>query len=228
MKKWLVLGAAAITTIGAAAAKETVRELSVDCERALALSAAPVYMRERASVYVLGKDGFVRDREGDNGYACIVVREDTDGVVPQCFDAVGQRSHLPVHLDEARKLRSGKSWGAIAEDRKAGFESGDYTPADGFGVVYMASDYNYIETRGGKIRVAPHVMYHAPNLTNDDVGAQMPDAFDNFGMPFIQGSGPMGFMIGFTERATDSSDVEATCAGQLPDPSDWKVFPDRN
>lgn len=219
---------AVLAAAGAAEAGDVI-DLSPACERALALSAAPAYLREAASVYVLGDDGFVLDREGSGAYACIVTRENVASLIPQCFDRVGQKSHLPVHLEEGRMIRAGAGAADLAAMRKEGFETGRFTPADGHGVVYMASAYNYIAFgEGRKLLVAPHVMYHAPHLTNEDVGAVMPDAHANFGMPFIQGEGPMGFMIGFTERPADTAEVEAACAGELPDRSEWPAYPPRD
>lgn len=219
--------AAAILVIpaGAAAASE-MAELTPDCDRALALSAGPVTMREKAGVYILGEDGFVLDSESQNGYVCMVVRENTEGLVPQCFDKPGQSTHVKVHLDEARKKRAGMSLEQIAKERMEGFASGKYHSAREQGVVYMASNYNYIHTGAGqKLLVAPHVMYHAPGLTDEDLGAARGEALKNRGMPFIQGEGPLGFMISFVERPTDSSDVETMCEGQLPDRSVWRVYP---
>ncbi|MBT8472033.1 MAG: hypothetical protein HKN14_16120 [Marinicaulis sp.] len=228
MKKWkstAALSAVIIATMQPATAE--VQRFSVECERALALSAAPAYIRDGAGVYVLGKDGFILDREATNNYVCMVTREGeaSNGLAPQCFDKIGQASHVPIYLDEAKMRIDGVSADEMRRARAGGLVSGKYRTASGPGVVYMASAYNYVfNSRGDQILVAPHVMYHAPFLTNEDMGASG-EAFDNPGMPFMNSPGPHGFMIGFTAKATDSSDVEAACEGQLPDTNDWQPFP---
>ena len=200
-------------------------ELSTECESALALSAAPTYMRDKAGIYVLGQDGYEKIRTSENGFACMVTREGPMSVVPQCFDPIGQTVHMKVAKDEAKKMRAGMSRADIRKERVQGFYDGTYTPAKGHGVVYMASAFNYIDLPNRRIHVAPHVMYHAPGVTNADLGSVPQEAFQNKGMPFMANSGPMGFMIGFTEKATDSGDVHAKCKGQLPDRNKFMPFP---
>ena len=227
MRVQIVSAALAVVCAGAACASpDQISTFSAECERALALSAAPIYMREQSGIYRLEEDRFVLDRESQNGYFCMVVRENYEGVVPQCFDEASRDGHIQVYLDEAEKMADGIPVSLMREERAAGFANGDYQPAARPGVVYMASAYNFVVTgSGAKLHIAPHVMYHAPHMTNDDLGAVMPDATENFGMPFLNASGPLGFMIGFVERATDSGDVEASCEGQLPDLSQWPESP---
>ena len=220
--------AIALTASGPAAGAG-IKRFTKDCERALALSAGPAYMRVEAGVYLLGEKGFERDREGSNGYVCMVVREGETGLAPQCFDKAGQVSHVPVYLDEAEKRIAGMALDNIRKERAAGFAAGDYRPAPGPGVVYMASAYNYVyNARGDQLLVAPHVMYHAPYVSNEDLASDPAAAFDNPGMPFMNSPGPLGLMIGFVEKATDSASVEKACKGQLPDRAAWRAFPERD
>ena len=200
-------------------------ELSTACETELALTGGPAYMREKAGVYTLGKDGYEKVRDSENGFVCMVTREGENSVVPQCFDRIGQQVHMTVHLDEAKKLRAGMAREDVRKERAQGFFNGTYSSAKGHGVVYMASDYNLVNFSGRLTRIAPHVMYHAPGVSNEDLGSVPPEAFKNKGMPFIANSGPMGFMISFTERATDSSGADAACKGELPDLSKYAPFP---
>jgi len=203
-----------------------VRELTVDCETAVALSAGPAHLREAAGVYVLGAEGYELKKQTRNGFVCLVERNHPDSLIPQCFDARSRSAHVARILDEGRQIRAGSSYAEVLEHRKTAFEAGDYVPADGPGVAYMISDYNYIMAGSGNIvKVAPHVMYHAPGLNNADIGADRAKAVENPGMPFINDEGPQGFMIGFTQFTSDSGDVAAACAGQLPDASNFPPFP---
>ena len=49
--------------------------LSRKKEVALALSAAPEHLRRGAAVYALEQNGFVKVRDGSNGFTCIVNRD---------------------------------------------------------------------------------------------------------------------------------------------------------
>lgn len=203
-----------------------VRQISPDCEAAVALSAGPRHLREGAGVYVLGTEGFELRKESRNGFVCLVERNHPDSLIPQCFDTRSRAAHVARILDEGRMIRAGSTYEEVLAHREAAFASGEYVSADGPGVAYMISDYNYIMAASGKIvKVAPHVMYHAPGMTDVDIGADRAAAIANPGMPFINDGGPQGFMIGFTQSTSDSSDVVAACAGQLPDGSALPPFP---
>jgi len=75
-----------------------------DLEVKLALSALPPYLRAEASVYVLDPaKGYVPARPGTNTFSCLVertdfVREDfrNDLLIPECFDAEGTKTIVPV------------------------------------------------------------------------------------------------------------------------------------
>ena len=216
-----VLGLAA-----SAAGGESIRPLSAECETALALSAAPVNVREKAGVYLLRDTGFELSHPSGNGFHCLVERNHADSVIPQCFDAASLEANLAVILDESRLLREGQSFAELRERRRQALAEGAY-PTAGPGLVYMVSDYNYIYNprRDALLKVAPHMMFHAPNLTNDDIGSKMSVALANRGLPFINAQGPHGFMIGFTEMGSGTADVERVCKGQLPDPAGMIPFP---
>lgn len=197
-----------------------------ECETALALSGGPTNIRDGAGVYILGPDGFKLVQEKTNNFICMVPRSTGIGIAPQCFDEISQASHVKIMLDEGRKLRRGMSFEQLSKDRKDGFSSGKYNAPKGPGLVYMASNYNYREVaEGRKIQIAPHIMYHAPNLTAEDIGSDPQNVTNNYGMPFINSVGPLGFMIAYIEHETDSSDVIQACSGQLPDPNSIMLRP---
>ncbi|MEM9233221.1 MAG: hypothetical protein AAGA69_03165 [Pseudomonadota bacterium] len=216
-----------IASFTMATAHAEIPRYSEACETELALSAGPVYMREDAGVYVLGSDGFELVRESKNGFVCIVERDSDESLIPQCFDRLGQLSHIPPHKDSVKKRLAGMEWDQIKKERQEGFDSGQYSIASGPGVVYMASDYNLAVSTDGKTRtkIAPHVMYHAPNLTNEDIGSDPRLSLANRGMPFIIQPGPLGFMVSFTEKPTNSSAVISACKDELPDIELYQSFP---
>lgn len=215
-----------LTLLALPALAADLRALTEDCETELALSAAPAHLRADAGVYVLGESGFERRRESRNGFTCLVERNHTDAIVPQCFDRASEAANLAVVLDEGRLLRSGKSFEEVARRRAKALQNGDY-PAAGFGVVYMISAYNYIfnAQADAMLNVGPHLMFHAPDLTPDDIGADVQAALSNRGLPTLNAQGRHGFMISFIEKPSDSAAVQRACAGQLPDATTFRVFP---
>ena len=201
--------------------------LSQQCEEALALSAGPEPMRDGAGIYVLGKSGYEKTRESKNGYHCLVERNHPQSIIPQCFDAASRDANLASILDEGRLLARGASFAEVADYRQQQRASGKLKLPAGPGVVYMVSDYNYIYVDGNEqlLKVAPHVMFHAPNLSNDDIASSPAAAMSNPGVPFVTAEGPHGFMTSFTRRAADSSAVVAACGDQLPSPANLRPFP---
>jgi hypothetical protein len=168
--------------------------LPVDQEMQMALAAAPERLRAGAAVYVLERQGFVKVREGANGFTCIVNRDAPLNRKPVCYDQEGAATILPVVLRFGELLMKRVPLSAIRDDIKQGFASGKFVSPRHPGVAYMLS---------GEVRVydpqtkqastfPPHVMFYAPNLTNRDIGSD--GNFDE-GLPSIGYQGPQGFMI---------------------------------
>lgn len=225
LSRWATFVLTALITFTSSAAE--IRELDRECEKALALSAAPKHLRSNAGVYVLASDGYELITPASNGFACIVERNHKDSVVPQCFDQASFEANLAVVLDEGKLLRQGKSFLELREHRKQALAAGRY-PSASPGLVYMISAYNYIYSypRNVMLNVAPHLMFHAPGVTNEDVGADFRAALSNRGLPTVNATGPHGFMISFVQRASDSSAVRAHCEGQLIAEQSLLAFPD--
>ncbi len=227
MSKITLKAVMALGLLGAnqtATAQEELIALTPECETALALAGGPKNIREGAGVYILGPEKFELVKEKKNNFICIVPRRPGIGLSPQCLDEITQKSHLPVYLDEGRKLREGKSFAEIAEERKEGFEEGIYQVPTKTGVSYMASNYNYRQAPDGRYgRVAAHVMYTAPYTKPEDIGYDRDTQYANHGLPYVNAYGPLGFFIADVEKPTDSTDVIKACAGQLPS-EDEMVF----
>src|ERR1700686_2810526 len=77
-------------------------------EMELALSAAPQHLRQNATVYVLEKDGYVKVREGTNGFTCLVHRDHPMNQKPTCWDREGSETIVPAVLREGALLMQGK------------------------------------------------------------------------------------------------------------------------
>lgn len=168
--------------------------LSRDQEIQLALSAAPAHLKDGAGVYVLEKNGFVKARDTKNGFTCIVNRDHPLNQKPTCYDAEGTATILPKVVKFGELLMKGTPLADIRAEIKKDFETGKFIAPRRPGVAYMLSgDIKNFNPQTGKIdSFPPHVMFYAPNLTNDDIGS---DGNFDPGMPSIAYQGPQGFMV---------------------------------
>jgi hypothetical protein len=226
-----LLGIAAATPIHAA--DTTLDRMPPELETQYALSAAPPGLRARAAVYLLDpKKGYSLARPGTNGVACAVQRTQweladyrNDIYYGICFDAAGVKTYFQVVLDAAALRAQGMSAAALKAEIEKRFRDRTYVPPAKPGVSYMAGPI--MRTIGPpdmkvKTMAMPHLMFYAPNLTNEDIGA-VPDwnDFASLLYPFIdkQGIAEHSYMIqiiGETERARILADekplVDALCA----------------
>jgi hypothetical protein len=156
----------------------------------LALSAAPAHLRNGATVLRLTDEGYVEAKKGENGFTCLVARSQPKAVAPMCYDAEGTRTVVARIKDEARMRARGESEDAISAAIEAGFRSGKYgTPARP-GISYMISAVQELAGPDGTVRsFVPHLMFYAPNLTDEDIGGQQG------GTVFINRPAPHGMII---------------------------------
>jgi len=183
--KVFVLGALSIglfssTALIPATAQELPRVYDASMPRdqqiALADSAAPAEVSSKATVYVLGPKGYEKAREGTNGFSCLVTRhfvkpaETT--IEPQCFDAEGSRTLLPVYLHSEELRTNGKSEAEIKADVASGYKEGRYQYPSKPGFLYMMSSENRLRaiTDQSTGIFPPHLMFYAPNMTTQDIG----------------------------------------------------------
>jgi hypothetical protein len=143
-----------------------------DVQVALALAAGPP-VSQGAAVYILGATGYVKAREGTNGFTCLVERLRADSIAPTCFDAEGSATTLQALLFREEQRALGKDDGRIASEIEEGYKAGRFRAPRKPGIAYMLSDYNYLfDTESNRIFHFPgHVMFYAPYLTAKDVGA---------------------------------------------------------
>jgi hypothetical protein len=166
MKRWF----AACTLLSALAGADEKR----DEEIALATSAAPPAVAAKAGVYVLEKTGYVKARESQNGFVCIVEHRIPSAVEPQCLDAEGVKTFLPRILMVGELRAKGKPEPEIRAAVKKGFADGKFKAPKRPGVDYMLSTHNVVtidEEKGVAVPFPPHLMFYAPGMTNADVGS---------------------------------------------------------
>ncbi len=143
-----------------------------EVQMALALAAGPP-VADKAAVYVLGPKGYSKQREGTNGFSCIVQRERLDEIAPQCFDAEGSATTLRVLLFVEEQRALGVADSEIQKAVAAGYEAGRFKPPSKAGIVYMLSPYNYLWDADDKriVHFPGHLMFYAPYATSRDVGS---------------------------------------------------------
>src|SRR5215469_16749699 len=143
----------------------------------LALAAAPPYLRSQATVFVLDPaKGYVLERQGTNGFTCYVQRTDYmredygDGyIAPECQDAEGTKSIVPVEFDIERLRAEGKlSPAELKQEIIRKFRDGvDHSPARP-GIAYMLCPVVRLYGGPGSSRETaamnmPHYMFFVPN-----------------------------------------------------------------
>ncbi len=191
-----------------------------DLEIQLALSALPPHLRDSATVYVLNPDkGFEVARKGTNGFHAFVARtgDDTfrgswpltryrdDILYPISFDAAGAKQQMRVFFDAAEMQAKGTLPGELKKIIQERYKTGYYTAPGRAGISYMLSPilrtyWNPEETDSVITMDYPHVMYYAPNVSNEDIGGGKLGGM----YPFVIMPGHHGYFIqpiDLTERA---------------------------
>ena len=204
-----------------------------DLEMQLALSALPPHLRDNATVYVLNPDkGFELARQGTNGFHAFVARTGDDAfrgswplteyrddiLYPISFDQAGARAQMPVFFDAAEMQAKDTPPGELKKIIKDRYKTGYYKAPERAGISYMLSPVlrtyeNPDESDRAGTSNNPHVMYYAPNVSNEDIGGVKPGP--NIMYPFVILSGPHGYMIqhvGQTERASIYKEYEEMLA----------------
>lgn len=186
------------------------------CEVALAASAAPKHLQDQATVYVLNDAGYVKYRQGSNGFTCIVSRGDPHSLKPVCLDAEGSRTVIPKILEVGALLMKGTPAADIRQTIGKMFSEGKLQ-RPGPGIAYMLSQYNrpWNAAAGRLGWFPPHLMFYAPDLTNRDIGFDRSTVKSEIHLPFVAYQGPQGFMI---VRLADSNHPQEM---PLPDCPAW-------
>jgi len=193
------LCAIAITALAAgpgAAAAQTADQLpplTREAEIALALSAAPEQVADRAAVWVMGPDGFQLAREGSNGYACLVDRgESGRGRIPICHNAEGSATRMQVEFARHQLMLGGASKADQETAIADGYRSGRFRPSRPGGISYMLSDQAFgVDSSGSRFPIPPHIMVYSPYATSQDLGydGEHQQTMSKAGLPWILDEG---------------------------------------
>jgi hypothetical protein len=139
----------------------------------LAESAAPAEISSRATVYLLEPTGYVKIREGSNGFSCFVDRQSPLNLEPTCFDAEGSASTLATRLYVEEQRAKGKGEEQINAEIAEGYKSRKFRVPGKPGIVYMMSDkgFLFVAEANKMVPIPPHLMFYAPYATDKDIGS---------------------------------------------------------
>jgi len=199
-----------------------------DLEIRLALSALPPHLRDNATVYVLNPDkGFEIARKGTNGFDAFVARtgDDTfrgtwplkayrdDILYPISFDEAGTKAQMRIFFDAAEMQAKGTPPEELKKIMQQRFQAHYYPMPERAGVSYMLSPIlrtyvNPDQTDDVATSNVPHIMYYAPNVSNEEMGGGFPKPeelryyvehgrWPQTPYPFVILHGPHGYMIQF-------------------------------
>jgi len=202
-----------------------------DLEIQLALSALPPHLRENATVYLLNPEkGFEVARKGTNGFHAFVARtgDDTfrgswplteyrdDILYPVSFDQAGAKAQMRVFFDAAEMQAKGTLPGDLKRIIQSRYKTKYYKSPERAGISYMLSPvlrtyFNPDENDSVVTLSIPHVMYYAPNVSNQDIGGgKLGGSY-----PFVILHGPHGYsiqLLGVTEKAAVVKEYEEMLA----------------
>ena len=137
----------------------------------LAESAAPPEVSGSAAIYVLERTGYVKARDGSNGFSCIVDRQTPWNQEPTCFDAEGSATTLPTRLFVEEQRARAKTENQIKFEVDEGYKTGRFKAPARPGIVYMMSDKIFLFVDNRIVHGPAHLMFYAPYATEKDIGS---------------------------------------------------------
>jgi hypothetical protein len=178
MRRMVSLGLLLVANIATPAQTEPLKpayDFSLPREERIQLaeSAAPPEISGHATVYLLEKTGYLKIREGTNGFSCFVDRQTPLNLEPTCFDAEGSATTLATRLYVEEQRAKGKSEEQINAEIAEGYKSGKFKAPSKPGIVYMMSEKGFLLVTGANklVPLPPHLMFYAPYATDKDIGS---------------------------------------------------------
>ena len=172
-------------------------------EIALAKTAGPTNISDRATIKVLTKSGYEVAQQGDNGSVCMVMRGfsapmyspvqfrnlvyDATVLAPICFTPAAVRTAMPYYELRTKLALQGKSPDEIAAGVEAAYAKGELPKRNEVSFAYMWSARQNLASGVGHWH--PHMMIFVPYYDNsmlggNPFGAPLPQLTDDAGTPF--------------------------------------------
>jgi hypothetical protein len=154
-------------------------------EIALARTAAPASIADRAEVMVLRQDGYATAAQGSNGFVCVVERswakatDETDFWNPKirapiCFNPAAARTFLPIFLMKTKLVLAGKSKAEILAATNAALDKNELPALDPGAMCYMMSKQQNLGDRDKAWH--PHLMFFVSGDAAKSWGADADDS----------------------------------------------------
>ena len=216
------LGLIASSAFPSHAADTTIEQMPAKLEAQYALSALPLAMRDHGTVYLLDpKKGYRLSRQGTSGATCLVERTAceqadfrNDIYVPLCYDAEGSKTYLKVIMDVAVLRIQGMSPVALKTEIERRYKNKTYMVPQKTGLSYMVAPVMrtwMMPDWQVHTMPMPHLMFYAPNMTNEDIGA-VPNASLLYPFMFKEGIAEQSYviqLIGAAEKAKILADEKS-------------------
>jgi hypothetical protein len=201
----VAIGIIGVSAPSSRATETNIEQMPAKLEIQFALSALPPALRDKAAVYRLDPSvGYQLSQPGTSGVTCLVERTAweqadfrNDIYVPLCYDAEGTKTYLKVIMDVAALRIQGMGPTALKAEIENRYKNQTYKPPKKPGMSYMAApvmrtwmnpDWN-VHTMS-----VPHLMFYAPNMTNEDIGA-IPSSDRYFPFIFKEGIAEQTYII---------------------------------
>src|SRR5271163_2711904 len=154
-------------------------------EIALAKSAAPASIADKATVLVLTPHGYETAVTGSNGFVCAVERAwmsqyDFPGFWnprmrgPLCFNPPAVRSILPYTIRRTELVLAGRSKPEMIAAIKDAITSHALPPLESGAMTYMMSKQGYLNDEAHNW--VPHIMFYFARAQGSTWGADLPGA----------------------------------------------------
>ncbi|MGH7470825.1 MAG: hypothetical protein ACRENP_23000, partial [Longimicrobiales bacterium] len=142
-----------------------------DIEIALALSAAPAALSDRAAVYVWADTGFVKARDGTNGFTCLVERYAGRSIFPVCYDAEASATFLPGIMMRERLVAQGVRYLNASAAVDSAYRKGTLRPPTGRIGYRLSPNAGGFGATQAQWNAAPKSMLVIkPNTTREQLG----------------------------------------------------------
>jgi len=154
-------------------------------EIALARSAAPASISDKAEIMVLTRDGYKTVVKGANGFLCIVERswgQATDQAefwnpkmrAPHCFNAQAAKSFARIYFMKTKLVLAGKSPTEIGHAVKTALDKKELPALEPGAMAYMMSKQQYLNDQGKAWH--PHTMFFSPGDMTKSWAADDPNS----------------------------------------------------
>jgi hypothetical protein len=154
-----------------------------DAEIALARSAAPVAISDKATVLALKPQGYETAVHGSNGFTCLVERswmspfdspEFWNPKIrgPVCYNPAASKSILTYTLQRTKLVLAGHSKAQIHDETRVAVAHKELPPPAPGAMSFMMSKDGYLNDDAGHWH--SHLMFHVPKAAAETWGANLP------------------------------------------------------